>query len=56
MYYFIHPEAYRMRPLDPLFVILGCSAILTLRGRAGEFTHQAVELPALSMLETERAA
>lgn len=24
MYYFVHPEAYRMRPLDPLLVILGC--------------------------------
>jgi 4-amino-4-deoxy-L-arabinose transferase-like glycosyltransferase len=49
MYYFIHPEAYRMRPLDPLMVILGCSAILTLRSRAWEFTRQAVELPASSM-------
>ena len=26
MYYFVHPEAYRMRPLDPLLVILGCRA------------------------------
>ena len=25
-----------MRPLDPLLLILGCYAILTLRGRAGE--------------------
>jgi 4-amino-4-deoxy-L-arabinose transferase-like glycosyltransferase len=24
MYYFVHPEAYRMRPLDPMLVILGC--------------------------------
>jgi 4-amino-4-deoxy-L-arabinose transferase-like glycosyltransferase len=24
MYYFVHPEAYRMRPLDPCLVILGC--------------------------------
>ena len=24
IYYFVHPEAYRMRPLDPLLVILGC--------------------------------
>jgi len=36
MYYFIHPEAYRMRPLDPLMVILVCFAILTLRGRADD--------------------
>jgi len=49
MYYFIHPEAYRMRPLDPLIVILGCYAILTLRGRAGENTRQAAELPAPSI-------
>ena len=49
MYYFIHPEAYRMRPLDPLMVIFGCLAILTLRVRAGEFTRQAVELPASAM-------
>ncbi len=27
MYYFVHPEAYRMRPLDPLLVILGCRAM-----------------------------
>ncbi len=27
MYYFVHPEAYRMRPLDPLLVILGCRAL-----------------------------
>ena len=31
MFYFVHPEAYRMRPLDPLFVILGCSALLAVR-------------------------
>jgi hypothetical protein len=31
MYYFIHPEAYRMRPLDPLLVIFGCNAIVALR-------------------------
>ncbi len=33
MYYFIHPEAYRMRPLDPLLLILGCHAILAWRER-----------------------
>lgn len=36
MYYFAHPEPYHMRPLDPLFVILGCYVILSLRGRLGE--------------------
>jgi 4-amino-4-deoxy-L-arabinose transferase-like glycosyltransferase len=51
MYYFIHPEAYRMRPLDPLFVILGCSAILTLRGRAGETTDSATASEAASVLK-----
>jgi 4-amino-4-deoxy-L-arabinose transferase-like glycosyltransferase len=33
MYYFVHPEAYRMRPLDPFLAILGCHAILALRVR-----------------------
>ncbi len=33
MYYFVHPEAYRMRPLDPLMIILGCHAIVVLRER-----------------------
>jgi 4-amino-4-deoxy-L-arabinose transferase-like glycosyltransferase len=39
MYYFSHPEAYRMRPIDPLLVILGCYAILRLRGRVEEDTE-----------------
>lgn len=33
MYYFVHPEAYRMRPLDPFLAILGCHAIQALRAR-----------------------
>ncbi len=33
MYYFTHPEPYHLRPLDPLLVILGCYAILSLRER-----------------------
>ncbi len=33
MYYFTHPEPYHLRPLDPLFVILGCYALLALRER-----------------------
>ncbi len=35
MYYFVHPEAYRMRPLDPLIVIMGSFALVTWRERAG---------------------
>ena len=38
MYYFAHPEPYHLRPLDPLIVILGCYAILTICGRVGEGT------------------
>jgi 4-amino-4-deoxy-L-arabinose transferase-like glycosyltransferase len=34
IYYFTHPEPYHLRPLDPLLVILGCCAILSLRERA----------------------
>jgi 4-amino-4-deoxy-L-arabinose transferase-like glycosyltransferase len=34
MYYFVHPEAYRMRPIDPLIVILGSFAVVTWRERA----------------------
>jgi 4-amino-4-deoxy-L-arabinose transferase-like glycosyltransferase len=36
MYYFTHPQAYHMRPIDPLLVILGCYAILHLRERVGD--------------------
>jgi len=35
-YYFTHPEPYHLRPIDPLLVILGCSAILRLRERVRE--------------------
>jgi len=31
MYYFVHPEAYRMRPLDPFLAILGCRAVQAMR-------------------------
>jgi len=34
MYTFTHPQAYHMRPLDPLLAMLGCYAILVLCGRA----------------------
>ncbi len=33
MYYFSHPEPYHLRPLDPLIVMLGMFAILTVRER-----------------------
>jgi hypothetical protein len=36
MYYFAHPEPYHLRPLDPLLTILGCFAILRLRGLPSE--------------------
>jgi hypothetical protein len=36
MFYFTHPEPYHLRPLDPLLVVLGCQAILTLRDRIRE--------------------
>lgn len=36
IYYFSHPEPYHMRPLDPLLLILGCSALVTWRERAQE--------------------
>ena len=49
MFYFIHPEAYRMRPLDPLFVILGCYAIFTLREWVVERKHSAIASEAASI-------
>jgi 4-amino-4-deoxy-L-arabinose transferase-like glycosyltransferase len=49
MYYFIHPEAYRMRPLDPLMVILGCYAIFTLREWVVERKHSAIASEATSI-------
>jgi hypothetical protein len=33
VYYFSHPEPYHMRALDPLFVILGCFAVVRWRYR-----------------------
>jgi hypothetical protein len=36
MYYFSHPEAYRMRPIDPRLMILSCCAVLQLRGWVGD--------------------
>jgi len=36
LYFFTHPEPYHMRTLDPLLVMLGCYAVVALRGRAAE--------------------
>jgi 4-amino-4-deoxy-L-arabinose transferase-like glycosyltransferase len=54
MYYFSHPEAYRMRPIDPLIAILGCYAILQLRERAAEH-RVSVEIPAIAEALAEPA-
>jgi len=35
MYYFTHPQAYHMRPIDPLLVIMGAYAIRRLQVRVG---------------------
>lgn len=43
MYYFVHPGAYRMRPLDPLIVLLGCQSILAVGRRLR--THTPVSKP-----------
>jgi 4-amino-4-deoxy-L-arabinose transferase-like glycosyltransferase len=36
LYYFSHPEPYHMRPLDPLMLVLSCSALVAWRERARE--------------------
>lgn len=41
MYCFAHPEPYHLRPLDPLLVMLGCYAILKLRGLSAEYAEHA---------------
>ncbi|MGA9070327.1 MAG: glycosyltransferase family 39 protein [Terracidiphilus sp.] len=45
MYYFAHPEPYHMRPLDPLLILLGCYAILRIRGRIEDVAPDAVLIP-----------
>jgi 4-amino-4-deoxy-L-arabinose transferase-like glycosyltransferase len=47
MYYFSHPEPYHLRPLDPLLVILGCYAILSLLKRRKERNALQVETTAV---------
>lgn len=36
MYYFSHPEPYHLRPLDPLIMALGCTAVIAWRDRTSE--------------------
>lgn len=45
IYYFSHPEPYHMRPLDPLLIMLGCYALLTLSGDTGAEFDRADRLP-----------
>jgi 4-amino-4-deoxy-L-arabinose transferase-like glycosyltransferase len=45
MYCFTHLQAYYMRPIDPLIEILGCSAILTLRGAHAVAEEEVLDLP-----------
>ncbi len=50
MYYFVHPEAYRMRPLDPFLVILGCRSIQALRAvHAARVMERESELALIDM-------
>jgi 4-amino-4-deoxy-L-arabinose transferase-like glycosyltransferase len=50
VYYFSHPEPYHMRTLDPLLLVLGCYAILTLRGLARESRDRALVAETSSVL------
>jgi len=54
MYYFVHPGAYRMRPLDPLIVILGCKAILAIVRRVTERRQRKQRVPALAVTNSVR--
>jgi len=46
IYYFTHPEPYHMRTLDPLLVMLGCYAVVTLREKAAEAAARIARLKA----------
>ncbi len=48
LYYFAHPGAYRMRPLDPLIVILGCQAILAI-GRRRQLSRAEPQQPVVKV-------
>ena len=41
IYYFSHPEPYHMRPLDPIMILLACSAVAAWRARA----QQSADIP-----------
>ncbi len=49
IYYFSHPEPYHMRPLDPLMLVLGCSALVAWRERARD--HAAIPEPSAAIQE-----
>ncbi|MGA2218574.1 MAG: hypothetical protein ABSG51_10835, partial [Terracidiphilus sp.] len=55
IYYFTHPEPYHLRVIDPLLVILGCYAVLVLRGMAAEAMEPAVEWKAEDAIEAAGA-
>ena len=46
IYYFSHPEPYHLRTLDPVLVVLGCYAILSLRERWKERKANRAHIPA----------
>ena len=51
MYYFTHPEPYHLRPLDPLLLMLGCYAIVTLRELATESVRNATAPDSVALQE-----
>ena len=49
MYYFVHPEAYRMRPLDPFLVVLGFNAIHALCAKEAPIAERQSDLALVEM-------
>jgi 4-amino-4-deoxy-L-arabinose transferase-like glycosyltransferase len=47
IYYFSHPEPYHMRPLDPIMILLGCSAVAAWRARARQTAEIAETIAAI---------
>lgn len=58
LYYFTHPEAYRMLPLHPLLILLGCYGVQRLRARRSQQGKdaQALDLRRAGRPETATAA
>ena len=56
VYYFNHPEPYHMRPLDPLLLMLGCYAVLTVRGLVGARQQNPWEAAAAVGMESAPAS